>query len=70
MSTRTWTVEEQIDLFQRLGYDLSRWDPDNPEEVSYLACLAINALLDGVDKDGAPLSPDDRQLLAVITHSY
>lgn len=70
MSTRTWTAEEQIALFHRLGYDVARWDPHDEEEVSYLACLARNALLDGVYINGEPLSLDDRQLLAVITHSY
>ena len=67
---RLWTAEEQIDLFQRLGYDRIRWDPNNPEEVSCLACLARNALLDGRDKNGEFLSPEDFQLLAVITNSH
>ena len=62
-----WSINEQKDLLTRLGYDVSKWDPENQEEVAELANLATNAILSGRDAHGERLSHEDLDLLSIIT---
>ncbi len=55
------------DLFKRLGYDYRQYDFENPEEVSKVFLIALNAQLSGVDSAGRPLSFEDLDLLSQIT---
>ena len=62
-----WSIEAQVDLFTRLGYEISNWNPDNSVEVNKLATIALNALLTGKDASGNPLSENDLCMLRTIT---
>ena len=61
------SVAHQKQLFGLLGYDCSKFDPDNDDEVATVAKLALEAQLSSKDAIGKRLSSDDMSLLASIT---
>lgn len=62
-----WTPEQQKEICERIGYDFSEWDSEDPTQSRKLANVAISAMLNGVDKDGNPISKDDYNFLSTIT---
>lgn len=61
------SVEHQKDLFTRLGYDISNWNPEDDHEVRKFFNIALNGQLRGIDVHGNGLSDGDFELLSAIT---
>ncbi len=67
MAEKTWSPEEQKQLFRKLGLNPDRWDPHNNKIVAEFGKVAIAAQISGKDAQGGWLTNDDLELLHVIT---
>ena len=65
-----FTIEEQRDLFRRLGYNPKQWNPDDPAEVDKVTLMLAQAQLNLADSGGNDLSPRDISLLTTLTGRY
>jgi hypothetical protein len=64
---KTFSVEHQKKLAERIGYDYSKWNPDDPVQCNLLYYRAIVAQISGEDTHGNPLSENDLEPLSIIT---
>jgi hypothetical protein len=70
MKKHIWgSVLHQKQVAKLIGYDFSKWNPDDKEQVNLLLQKATSTLLSGKDTNGNCLSSDDLSLLSTITGS-
>ncbi len=63
----SWSREEQIDLFKKLGLEPASYDPKDLDSVAKFQQAALKAQINMKTPDGSLLTDDEYLLCAKIT---
>ena len=64
--SESWSVDEQKEICERIGYNVDDWNPEDSNQSRKLRVTVLNAITSGVDKNKKPISYDDYRFLFKI----